>query len=152
MNARLLSRIAASLVCLWSISALARADERESLKPKVDATLVLHAKQVSAVVGFAWGGGTLTYREKSHEVTVDGLTIGAVGMSAIEARGEVFYLGKLEDFAGRYTAAAGGVTPGVGVGALVMRNEKGVEVRLTATTKGVSLTMGTSGVTLTLKK
>ncbi len=152
MNARLFPRTAVLLACLCSVSALARADESESLKPKVDATIALHAKQVSAVVGFAWGGGTITYREKSHEVTVEGLTVGAVGVSAIEATGEVFYLAKLEDFAGKYTAVAGGVTPGLGRGALVMRNDKGVEVRLLANTAGVSLTMGTSGVTLALAK
>jgi hypothetical protein len=152
MKARLSLLAAVALVCLWSVSAPARAEERESLKPPVDATLVLHAKHVSAVVGFAWGAGTLTYREKTHEVKVDGLTVGAVGASAIEARGEVFYLAKLEDFAGKYTAVAGGVTPGVGVGALVMRNEKGVEVRLLATTKGISLSMATSGVTLAFAK
>ena len=141
-----------ALLTLSSLALSARAEERDSLKPKVDGTLVLSAKQVSAVIGFAWGAGTLTFREKTQEVTVDGLTVGAVGVSAIEARGEVFYLSDVADFPGKYTAVAGGVTPGVGAGALVMRNDKGVEVRLLASTKGVSLTAGVSGVTLAFKK
>ena len=45
-----------------------------------------------------------------------------------------------------------GATAGGGGSALVMRNQNGVEVHLVATTQGVSLTAGMSGVKLALKK
>jgi hypothetical protein len=121
-------------------------------KPKPDARLTVSATQIAAGVGFAWGTGTLTYDGKDYEVTVNGITVGAVGIASATAEGEVFHLKKLEDVAGNYTGAAAGTTVGGGRAGLVMRNQNGVEIRMTATTKGVSLTIGSTGVTLSLKK
>ena len=73
-------------------------------------------------------------------------------MTSIDAVGEVYYLKKVEDLNGNYTAATAGGTIGGGAGALSMRNSNGVMVAMTATTKGVSLTLGVSGVTLAVKK
>jgi hypothetical protein len=134
------------------LSLTARAEERESLKPKPDAALTLEATSVAAGVGWAWGSGKLSYQGKDHAVTVEGLTVGAVGVAAIKAVGTVYYLKKLEDFEGTYKAAVAGSTVGGGGAVLVMRNQLGVEVRMSATTQGVSLTIGTSGVKLALKK
>ena len=144
--------LALVLACVAIRVSAGEAEERESLKPRVDATLALTAKQVSAGIGFAWGAGKLTFREKTYEVTVDGLTVGSVGVSAIEATGVVYHLRRIEDFAGNYTAAVAGSTVGGGGAWLVMRNQLGVEVRMRATTQGVSLTVGTSGVKVALKK
>ena len=121
-------------------------------KPTPDAKLTLTATQVAAGVGFAWGAGKLTFDGKDYAVDVDGITVGAVGIASATAEGDVFHLKKVEDFAGNYTGAAAGTTVGGGRAGIVMRNQNGVEVRLTATTKGVSLTIGSTGVTLSLKK
>ncbi|HTO06666.1 MAG TPA: hypothetical protein VMR86_06370 [Myxococcota bacterium] len=121
-------------------------------KPQPDAKLALSATQIAAGVGFAWGTGTLTYDGKDYPVSVDGITVGAVGIASATAEGDVYHLKKVEDIAGNYTGAAAGTTVGGGRAGLVMRNQNGVEIRLTATTKGVSLTIGSTGVTLSLKK
>jgi hypothetical protein len=121
-------------------------------KPKPDAKLRLTATQVAAGVGFAWGTGTLTYDGKDYEVSLDGITVGAVGIASATAEGDVYNLKKVEDIAGNYTGAAAGTTVGGGRAGLVMRNQNGVDIRLSATTKGVSLTIGSTGVTLSLKK
>jgi hypothetical protein len=145
-------RLALVLTCLAALAGRAHAGDEDSLKPIPDASLALSAKSVAAGVGYAWGGGTLTYKGKTHEVEVDGLTAGAVGASSITAEGSVYYLKELADFDGNYTAVVGGVTVGGGGAGLVMRNQKGVEVRMRATTLGMSLTAGVSGVKLALKK
>jgi hypothetical protein len=121
-------------------------------KPRPDARLTVSATQVAAGVGFAWGTGTLTFDGKNYDVTVNGITVGAVGIASVTAEGEVYHLTKLEDVAGNYTGAAAGTTVGGGRAGLVMRNQNGVEVRMTATTKGVSLTIGSTGMTLSLNK
>lgn len=46
----------------------------------------------------------------------------------------------------------GGATVGGGGGGLAMKNQNGVVVELVATTQGVSLTAGVSGVKLSIKK
>jgi hypothetical protein len=64
----------------------------------------------------------------------------------------VYHLTKIEDFDGNYTAVAAGATIGGGAGVLTMQNQNNVEVTLKATTRGVSLTLGVSGVKLAVKK
>jgi hypothetical protein len=143
--------LALALVCLAGLASHVSADEKKKKEKKPDATLKLSAKSVAAGVGWSWGGGTLTYQGKSHDVEVDGLTVGQVGAASIDAVGSVYHLKKLEDFNGTYTAVAGGATIGGGGGGLVMQNANGVEVTMHATTQGVSLTAGASGVKLSLK-
>jgi hypothetical protein len=128
--------------------ALARAED----KPVPDATLTVSAKAVGAGAGYSWGDGKLHYKGKTYDVTVDGLTVATVGASMIEATGEVYDLKKLADFDGTYTAAVVGGTVGGGGGATTMKNQHGVVVTMTATTQGISLTLGASGVKFAIKK
>lgn len=149
-NGMTMARCAVALMaaCVILTAGAVRAEDHE----KPDATIHLEAKSVAIGVGFSWGSGVLTYKGKSHYVDVDGLTLGQVGVNEATAAGEVFKLKKLEDFDGNYTAVAGGATVGGGGGGLIMENQNGVRIKLKATTQGVSLTAGASGVKLTLKK
>jgi hypothetical protein len=103
-------------------------------------------------VGFSWGKGTLTYKGKEYPVSVDGLTVGAVGVTSITARGNVYHLSKLEDFDGNYTGAGAGATVGGGQAVVALRNSNGVGIEMINTTKGVNLAVASGGVTLKIKK
>jgi hypothetical protein len=148
MNAR--SVLSAAIVGAFLLGSLggARADE----KHKPDATLKISGKALAAGAGYAWGTGKLTYKGKSYDVSIDGLTVGSVGISSIEASGKVYDLKTLEDFDGNYTAVAAGSAIGGGGGVLTMKNQNGVEVTMKAATRGVNLTIGVSGVKLAIKK
>jgi hypothetical protein len=124
----------------------------EEAKAKPDATMRLESKSVAAGVGFSWGDGALHYQGKTYKLEVDGLTVGSVGASSVEAKGDVYYLKKLSDFDGNYTAVVGEATVGGGAGGLIMKNQNGVEIRMTSTTQGANLTAGISGVKLAVKK
>ena len=126
--------------------------EEEKPAPIPDATLRISAKQLAVGAGFSWGGGVLCYQGQEYPIKVDGLTVGTVGLTEIEANGQVFDLHKLEDFDGTYFAAVAGSTIGGGGGKLVMKNQSGVVVHVQATTIGVGLTIGVSGVKLALAK
>ena len=152
MQARSFVYASIAVACLIHLPGIAHADEKKAAKPKPDATLSLSAKQVSAGVGYSWGAGKLVYKGKTYPVVVDGLTVVTAGVSSIAAKGTVTHLTKLEDFDGNYTALAGGATVGGGTGGVVMQNQNGVEISLHATTRGVSLTAGVSGVKLSIKK
>jgi hypothetical protein len=149
---------ARSLLCAAVVGAfllgslqVAHADEKHKA-PKPDATLKISAKALAAGAGYSWGGGKLTYKGKTYDVTIDGLTVGAVGISSIAASGKVYKLAKIEDFDGNYTAVAAGAAIGGGGSALTMENQNGVQVTMKATTRGVNLTIGVSGVKLAVKK
>src|SRR5262245_48481976 len=141
--------VLALAVALLSGACAAGAGEDKSA-PIPDATLRVSAKQLAAGAGFSWGRGVLTFDGKDYPVKVDGLTVGTVGVTSIDAQGQVFDLHKLEDFPGTYFAAAAGSTIGGGAGKLVMKNQSGVVLHVQATTIGVGLTIGVSGVKLTL--
>ena len=149
MNIRWLA--CAALVGAVAMGALraARAAE-EAPAPIPSATLRISAKQLAAGAGFSWGGGVLNYDGKEYRVSVDGLTVGTVGVTSIDATGEVYDLKKLEDFPGTYFAAVAGSTIGGGGAKLVMKNQNGVVMHVQATTIGVGLTIGVSGLKVTL--
>jgi len=121
-------------------------------KQKPSATLELTEGSVAAGIGFSWGGGTLTYQGKKYPVSVDGLTVGSVGITDATAKGNVYGLKHLKDFNGVYTAVKAGATVGGGGGALAMQNQNGVVVHLVSTTQGVKLTLGAGGVKMEVKK
>ena len=142
-------RKVAMAVTMVAVLALVSAARAEDEKP--DATIQLKAGSVAAGVGVSWGSGTLTYKHKSHAISVNGLSVGEVGMTKITASGKVYNLKKLEDFDGNYTAVGAGATVAGGVSAFTAQNQNGVKVTLVSTTKGVKFTLGTAGIEMKLK-
>jgi len=139
--------ILTAIATLGVVLSIARAQEKAA-----DARLTLSKTSVAAGIGLSWGGGTLTYKGKDYEVEVQGLSVGDVGISNIEARGNVYNLKKLEDFDGNYTAASAGLTVGGGASATTMQNQNGVLVEIISTTKGLKFTLAASGVRMRIKK
>jgi len=136
----------AVIAALLTLSSLAFAEDR-----KPDATLELTQSSVAIVIGYTWGGGTLTYQDKKYPVAVDGVSILALGLAQATATGEVFNLGKLDDFNGTYVAASIEGTFGAGAGATTMRNQNGVVIQLFTTTQGLNLKLAPEGVRLSIK-
>ncbi len=118
---------------------------------KSDATVEFSGGSVAAGIGFSWGSGTLHYKGKAHKFKVDGLSVGDVGVTSVTAKGNVFHLKKLEDFAGNYTAIAAGAAAGGGGGVSDMRNQNGVEIRAVSTSQGAKVKLGVEGMKVTLE-
>lgn len=119
---------------------------------KPDATLRLSHGAVAAGIGFSWGSGTLVYKGKEYPVSVNGLSLGKVGISGGSASGEVYNLKNIQDFDGHYNAASAGLTIAGGASATAMKNQNGVRVVVTSTTRGLDVTIAGGGVDMKLKK
>ena len=142
-----------STICLLAVSFLAFSPEMVfSADGKLpwDATVQLTAGSVAAGVGVNWGSGILFYNGKEYKFKIDGLSVGSVGIQNATARGRVFNLKNVADFAGNYAALAIGLTVGGGAGSKTMQNDKGVVMDLISTNQGVDFTLGTQGVKITL--
>jgi len=113
--------------------------------------VMIESKSVAVGVGVSWGDGTLEFRGKKHPFTVQGLSVVDLGVSRVSAQGDVTNLKKVEDFAGTYTAAGAGGAVGGGMAVAALKNQNGVEMKLTATSQGVKLTLAAAGVTVKLK-
>ena len=138
------------LVAVAGIGFLSTGAFAKSAKP--DATVKLSGKSVGAGVGFSWGKGTLTYHGKQYPFSVDGLSVGDVGVSSIDATGSVYHLKSVEDFNGQYTAASTGAAVAGGAGVATMKNAAGVVMNLKATTRGVKFKLGADGLKVSLEQ
>jgi outer membrane immunogenic protein len=121
--------IASLLLMLHLISAV---------EAQPDATLTLHTISIADGVGYSWGAGVLTFQGKAYPFRVEELSVGDMGISRAEATGNVYHLTKIEDFSGDYAAASASAAIAGGSGVATMRNQHGVVIDLTASTRGLS--------------
>jgi hypothetical protein len=117
-----------------------------------DATLNLTEGQVAVGIGWSWGDGVLTLKEKDYPFKVSGLSVGEVGITEAKADGEVYHLKRLSDFNGTYIGVKAEGTAGMGAGSAKLQNEHGVLIQLRSKTKGVNFAVAPGGVKLTLQK
>src|SRR5690348_17704250 len=108
-----------------------------------DAVIELSGGSVAIGIGYSWGHGTLIFHGKRYPVTVSGLSLASVGADGYTAAGSVYDLKSLSDINGVYTSTAAEGTVGVGAGVSVLKNQRGVMIQMTSTTKGVGLTLAT---------
>lgn len=134
--------VTAALVCFGGMAA---ADDKPS------GTVTIESKSVALGIGVSWGDGKLSYQGKTHTFSVQGLSVVDVGVSKVSARGKVFHLEKLEDFAGTYAAAQAGAAVGGGMSVVALRNQNGVVMELTSTQTGIKFTLAGEGIEVKLK-
>jgi hypothetical protein len=103
---------------------------------------------VAAGVGASWGSGVLRFQGQRHLFKIDGLSVGNVGVSSINAVGNVYNMTSLSQFAGNYAAVGAGVTLAGGMAGLRMQNQSGVIINLYAVQQGVQLNLGPQGFTI----
>lgn len=107
----------------------------------------------AAYIGSAGGGsGTLYYRGGVYPFTVGGLGVGGIGVSTIDAAGEVYKLHNVAQFAGSYAQARYGFVVGTTSGGdMWLQNEAGVIMHLKAKRTGLMLTLGGDAVVISMK-
>lgn len=123
--------------------------------PNPDATIEIEEVRVGLLVlGGTLGGGRLHFQGRDYAFTVRGLELGNVGISSLSARGEVFGLRRLEDFAGRYTQETAPRPPGGedGPEQLRLRNAAGVAIRLRSERDGAVLRTTDAGLDIQFRR
>ena len=134
-----------ALGCLAVFSMVLAAD------PAPSGTIKLTSKSVAVGIGVTWGDGTLTFGGKPYAFSVEGLSVVDLGVSDVTTSGEVFNLKNVADLSGKYVTGEIGVALVKGENDTIMKNDKGVVLRLHGTQKGARLTLGPGGVTIKLK-
>ncbi|WP_319549189.1 EipA family protein [Desulfogranum marinum] len=120
--------------------------------PKVSGTVEIKSKSVAVGVGVTWGDGSLTmYDGSTHEISISGLSVIDVGITAIEATGDVYKLVEAKDIEGVFVAGEAGATLIGGGSVMALKNGNGVVLKLKSTQKGVRLTMAGQGLKIKLK-
>lgn len=109
---------------------------------KPSGSVEFEAEQIRLIVGGGRGKGVLTYQGKTYPFTMKAASAGGVGVNKVHGTGEVYFLSKVEDFPGTYTAVTAGITLGAGRGVSEFENGKGVFISVRSKTEGVALTLG----------
>jgi hypothetical protein len=119
-----------------------------------DCTVSVNKTQFALVIGGSTGGGTLVCKDKTYSFKLGGLTLGAnVGVTTIDASGEVYNLVDVTKFPGTYMQWDASATLGGGAGALYLKNQNGVVMKLVSRNKGLQINVGSAnGVKVTMDK
>lgn len=130
-----------------ALSAPISAEEQPSAK--IDFELY----KAGLVVGVSGGSGKLTFEGKDYPLSIGGLSLGAtIGASKAEFVGDVFNLSQPSDIEGVYSGAKAGLALAGGAKTAVLKNSKGVELKVSGEQIGVELTLDLSGMDIRLKE
>jgi len=108
----------------------------------------------TAAAGFggARGDGTLTLADgRKYGISVENIKIGAVGVSYVQAMGNVYHLKQVEDLEGNFLDGEAGLAAIFGVSGMTMKNDQGVVINLFSTQWGVNFTLGFGGMYIRVK-
>ena len=114
-------------------------------------SVTIDETQLAFIFSGQIGGGELDFRGRSYDFKIGGLGIGGYGISNLRAVGEVYDLKRVADFPGGYAEARQGWAIGrAGNGHLWLQNPNNVVLHLRTAREGLMLTLGASGVAITM--
>lgn len=107
-----------------------------------------------AYLGQAGGGkGTLTYEGQTYPFEIAGLGGGGIGVSKLDASGEVYNLTDVAHFEGAYGEGRYGAVVGdASTGDLWLENDDGVVMHLKAKREGLMLSLGADVVDIRMSQ
>jgi hypothetical protein len=107
-----------------------------------------------AYLGSAGGGkGTLSFQGQTYPFVIAGLGGGGIGVSTIDASGEVYNLTDLAQFPGAYGEGRYGAVVGrASTGDLWLENNAGVVMHLKAKREGLMLSLGADVVDIRMSQ
>ena len=118
-----------------------------------DGTVEMHEVQAAYIGSGSAGTGVLSFRGVQYPFEVGGVGVGGIGLSTIEATGEVYNLRDLGQFPGTYGQARYGFAIGTASGGdLWLQNESGVILHLKAKRTGLMLSLGGDAVVISMRR
>lgn len=118
----------------------------------ISGTVDMNEVQVAYIGSGGGGTGTLFFQGQAYPFTIGGLGVGGIGVSTIDAAGEVYKLNSVAQFAGAYAQARYGFAIGAtSSGDLWMQNESGVIMHLKAKREGLMLSLGGDAIVISMQ-
>ncbi|HVN86659.1 MAG TPA: hypothetical protein VMW17_17635 [Candidatus Binatia bacterium] len=140
----------------FAVAAAGQSTTREAKQP--NGTIQAATKSVAVGAGVIWGDGTLTFEGKDHLFSIKNLSLTDLGIGEATVKGNVYNLGKLEDFTGTYRVtepdfALGGAGPpwSRSYRGMILGNDKGVVVQIWIVREGPHLHLIDNAVEVRLK-
>ena len=115
-----------------------------------DGTIELSGGRVAAGLGYSWGSGTLIFKVKRYPLSVTGIVLGSVGVNEYTGAGTITGLKRPKDINGIFARVGTGLTLGGGASIAEMRNDNGVTIQLYSTLEGLSVSLGATGMKVSI--
>jgi hypothetical protein len=117
-----------------------------------DGSVDMREVQVAYLGSGSGGNGTLLFQGNSYRFRVGGLGVGGIGLSAVDAKGYVYNLQDVRQFAGAYAQGRVGFAVGqTSSGDLWLQNESGVIMHLVAKREGLMLSLGADAMVISFQ-
>lgn len=115
-------------------------------------TVDMNEVQAAYLGSGSTGSGTLYFNGRSYSFKVGGLGVGGIGVSTVDAKGEVYGLEDVKQFPGDYAEGRYGFAFGTqSAGDLWLKNTStGVILHLKAKREGLMLSLGASAVGISM--
>ena len=114
-------------------------------------TVRLRIVKAGFIIGVGGGSGTLIYHGRAYPLSVGGVGIGSLGIAAVDLVGTAHHLRSPSDIAGTYGAAGAGAAFVGGAQVATLQNEKGVVISLRGVQAGFQISLGLSGMTISMQ-
>jgi len=111
----------------------------------------LQISKVGFIVGVGGGSGTLSFQGKQYRLSVGGVSVGTIGVAAVDLVGTASNLRSAADIAGTYSAVSAGLAVAGGGKEASLRNSKGVVLKLRGKQVGLEASLSLSGLTISLQ-
>ena len=103
------------------------------------------------LVGAGAGSGVLSYRGRNYRFRWSGISLGVTaGATVGRLEGSASGIREISDFAGTYSSVGGGASLVGGVGAVHLRNDKGVTMELRGPRGGWEFAANLSTITISM--
>lgn len=122
--------------------------EAQEKKGNPSGEVTIKVTTAAVGLGVTWGDGTLHFKGKTYKFKVSGLNLIALGVTSINAKGDVYNLQNLSDFPGKYFGVQAGATLIKGSAGLLLKNTAGVVINLKSEQKGAELRLGNEGLSI----
>lgn len=143
--------LAALLCCVFAGAVLAQ-DAPAGADGPSSGRVSMTVGRGAMIISATGGRGVLTFEGQTYSFKLGGLGIGLLGITTVDAEGDVYNLARLEDFSGAYIQGGADYAAGNGEGILWLKNTKGVVLKLRSKTKGLSLAVGGEGLLIQVVK
>jgi hypothetical protein len=135
-----------------ALAPVSHAGAQTPAAPKPSGRVSIEQVQLAFIGSAAAGGGTLFFRGRAYPFTINGLGVGGIGASKLEATGEVYQLARASDLGGVYgQVRIGWALANQGDGRLWLQNDRGVILRLHTKRQGMMLALGADAVRIRLR-
>jgi hypothetical protein len=111
----------------------------------------LHIVKAGFIVGVGGGSGTLYCHGRQYRLSLGGLSIGSLGIAAVDLVGTASNVRSPSDVAGTYAAAGAGAAFVGGAQVASLQNDRGVLLQVRGVQAGFQVSLGLGGMTISMR-